>query len=310
MSAPESLPQSAESPGARRPAGFGELARRMRGRTTDLIAIGVVLVAGLSFGRQVTEWWRDEPAKETPADNAATTGGWGDGGAPVTLEFGDSPFAMSRQSVPGDREQALKRLRERCRTIVESISEPTRPLDDAERAILTKTKTLKPIAEQPGHWRLYEIVSQFTMICGVRDVRPNNPETSSRVVCWGMAFPMSERSWNLYVFTETTAPSTALSGLPDVPVAPGGRRILSLKEDCGGSLVGFSGNGSPQSWSRFYDNWFKSHGWHAPHGWNHAPGNHAARFVPQEANQLGSVDIQLGEDGSGAVMGLISRIGE
>ena len=50
------------------PVGLGDVARRMISRTTDLIAIGIVVVASLSLGRQVLVWWHTAPPTRAAAE--------------------------------------------------------------------------------------------------------------------------------------------------------------------------------------------------------------------------------------------------
>src|SRR5262245_3978280 len=52
------------------PTGFGDIARRMTSRTTDLIAIAIVAVASLTFGRQILHWWHTPPSA-SPATGEA-----------------------------------------------------------------------------------------------------------------------------------------------------------------------------------------------------------------------------------------------
>jgi hypothetical protein len=103
-------------------ADFRGLAKRIAGRTTDLIAIGVVLVGGLTLGRQVLEWWRTDPPETVAATNAlpGTAGPWGAANTPVQLEFGEYPLALRRETIAGDREAAMTALVSACRAAVQA----------------------------------------------------------------------------------------------------------------------------------------------------------------------------------------------
>ena len=77
----------------------------MTSRTTDLIAISIVAVAALTFGRQILEWWHAAPATSPSANSQSpvTQPAWEDRLQPVALEFGDLPLSMTRQTILGDR---------------------------------------------------------------------------------------------------------------------------------------------------------------------------------------------------------------
>src|SRR5262245_36752603 len=91
------------------------IARRIASRTTDLIAIGVVLAAALSFGREIVVWWRAEPPTVTiDAAAEAPAALWETPGAAVTLDFGDRPLSLARQSVSGEHDRALEALLGAC----------------------------------------------------------------------------------------------------------------------------------------------------------------------------------------------------
>lgn len=311
---------TAPSPAAARPAGgLGDVARRMRSRTLDLIAIGIVLVAGLTFGRQIVEWWRTEPvdlAAGVPA--LGVNSGWGDGGAPVTLEFGDRPFVLARQMAPGDRDSTLATLRDRCRAVLEKAALPATEPDAAEKSLLKRTAALKPVAEEAGAWQVYLLEGPFALVVGIRiggaermrDAAATSepPPAPRRVVCWGLALPLSERAWTLYIFTAGQPAAADPAALPHVPVPHGARQVLALREERGGELIGFSGNGAPEEWSRFYDEWFASHGWYSADGWQTVGGSWTARFVPQ--GETGAArfvaDVQFGTDSGGSLMGLVN----
>src|SRR5262245_20311681 len=95
---------AAKSIGPGAPPDLRAVSRKIARRTTDLIAVGVVLIGGLSIGRQVVEWWRDEPAQGAAAPQASGIDPTGDG--PLRLEFGDYPLAMERQTIVGDQDSA------------------------------------------------------------------------------------------------------------------------------------------------------------------------------------------------------------
>src|SRR4029077_4955922 len=90
---------------------------------------------------------------------------------------------------------------------------------------------------------------------------PQTARSVVRLVCWVMAMPVGERAWTLYLFREAATGTTSPAGPFDVPLPLGAPRNLSLRDEKGGALIGFSGNGSAQKWMKFYDDWFERQGW-------------------------------------------------
>src|SRR6516165_12131691 len=157
-----------ESPG-KTPVGFGEVARRMTSRTTDLIAIGIVVVASLTLGRQVLVWWHAAPPDGRAAAAAtASKPVWDDPNQPMALEFGDFPLAMIRQIIVGDREAAMAAMVVRCAEAARQAGGPWREREEAEDQLLIRIQKLKPVAEEAGVWSVYVFDEHVPMAAAVR----------------------------------------------------------------------------------------------------------------------------------------------
>src|SRR5262249_37918314 len=153
---------------ANRPAGFADLARRMTSRTTDLIAIGIVIVASLTLGRQVRDWWRAPPTDGGLDQAAGSRPAWEDSGRPISLEVGDLPLAITRLVVEGDLKTTIEELVRHCRLATAATGGPWREPDEAEGRLLEKTVGLTPVAEEPGVWQVFVLDERFPMVAGVR----------------------------------------------------------------------------------------------------------------------------------------------
>ena len=120
----------------RRSASFGEIARRVSSRTTDLLAISLVLVASLTLGRQVLQWWRAEPPQVVaPAQTGAIGPDWENTLEHLALEFGDLPVGITRQVVRGDKAEAIAAAVRHCQRIAERADHPWRDRDEAEELL-------------------------------------------------------------------------------------------------------------------------------------------------------------------------------
>src|SRR5262245_32349278 len=91
---PKSQPSAALAGGSLRTLG-----RRISSRTTDLLAIAIVVAASLTLGRQMLTWWHEAPPavlEMGPLEERAAE--WGSDSRPVSLEFGNSPMRVMRQA--------------------------------------------------------------------------------------------------------------------------------------------------------------------------------------------------------------------
>lgn len=322
------------------PGGMARVGRLLAGRTTDLLGIAIVLIAGLTMGRQVIEWWRTDPTKHTsPLDGGQHSPlTWGANGAAVSLEFGDHPCAIMRRTFHGSNVDALSVLWADCRELLDHPDSPHRPLDASERTMLEQLAHITPDEEEPGTWQLYQIADAFGVVIGTRNFADNTDQKSEvrgqrsdptsdhdpqstihdppsstlhppfplrRVVCWGFAFPFSKDEWVLYTF-HSASKAGPIPDLPTPPLPPQGRRVLSLRDERGGSIVSLTGVGQSAEWSRFYDAWFAGQKWKRDADWQQVGNVRQARFRRHVGERAVTADLQIVEEQSGRLTGLLT----
>ncbi len=311
-------PASGGSTPRKSPAGFADIARRITSRTTDLIAISLVAVASLTFGRQILEWWHAAPVSSPTAasQDPVIRPAWEDQLQPLALEFGDLPLSMTRQAIRGDRDAVVEALVRHCERAATAARSPWRERDATEDQLLARTAGLEAAAQEPGIWKVYVLDRHVPMVAGVRRFAGDPSEAArggERLVCWGMAMPAGPDAWNLYVFQAALRGNPVPTGLVDVPLPPDGTRNLSLRDERGGMLVGFSGSGGPSVWMKFYDDWFAGRGWSSGDGWA-AGGVEAGkrswsvRFQKPEHSEAGRVEIQFAEGPNREMIGLLQIV--
>jgi hypothetical protein len=312
-----------------KPSSLGDVARRISSRTTDFLAICIVLVASLTLGRQILHWWHAEPPSPTAASDAENPApAWDDELQPLSLEFGDLPVALTRQVVIGDQKAAVEALVRHCQAAAEMAERPSHSPDETERRLLAKIGGLTPIAEEPGDWQVFVVDERFTLVAAVRRFPENGAGDSPaggqagrlhhnndgsretargvvRLVCWGLAMPARENAWTLYLFRESPAGSASPAGLRNAPLPPGAQRNLSVRDERGGLVLGFSGSGSAQIWMKFYDDWFLRQGWSKTDTWSTGAGAWSASFTPLREPLRGKVEIRLAADHDGNLTGLL-----
>ena len=287
---------------------FAHLARRISSVTTNCLLSAVVLVAGLTFGRQVLRWWADDPAERIGTVPAVDdVDGLGDPWRLHVVQFGDRPWSLGRQSIAGDKTAAAAALRAACREVVQQDNLPDVPDSGAVADFLPRLEASEPIEQQPGQWRLYAFDEVVPMVVGTRprgrpgsrtngggpSVKGTAPSASresgqspgdpaaaaQRVVVWGMAMPMDGETWTVFTFQPDAAVGLASDGLPEVPLPDGCRRTLSMRVAGGGATLAFEGPQGPEQWTDFYDRWFAVYNWKAEGGWQRFGQKWYARYV-------------------------------
>ncbi len=305
-SEPHPHDQPASKPATNQPAqSWYEIGRRVTGRTTDLLAIGIVVVVSLTMGRQILRWWHaDAPHVMDlgPLDNSNAE--WGAGSRPVTLEFGNSHISMTRQMVQGSNPQAaLDAVRQVCQTSLVTASQPDSPPDQAELGQLETLSTLTPDMEQPGRWQLYRLGGAMPTIIGVKtfdgptgNLDRASPSAVRRVICWGLVFPgLNKGTWTSYTFVRRQGAVATVSGfnlaLLDLP--PGCQRTVLMQESGQTGLLGFQGRMDPAAWQSHFDSWLGKQGWKQINPWTQAADGWAGRFVSQPAGAAAESAIQI-----------------
>jgi hypothetical protein len=168
------------------PGGFGRLARRIAGWSANLLATALVLVAGLSVGRQVLVWWY-----ETPPQQAAVAGSEQlPPETPGELRLWTARGPMSLERVVGDRDAALALMRERSASF--PIGPVAQPAGPGEQRFLEKLAKLAPV-EQTKELDLYVPSGEVTMVVAVS-------RTGPRIAAWSFALEAEPSCWTCYTF--------------------------------------------------------------------------------------------------------------
>jgi len=310
---PQSDPQC-EPPDMRyAPPSFGRLARRMSAWTSNLLATSLILLLGLTFGRQVLSWWRaDSPqaTSEEIADSVLGREAVGEPSVPHFLEIGERPIALSRTEFHGSATEVLSQLRALCREAVRDASFPPHEPGRAERDLLAELAMEKPVASAPGRWELYEKKGPVPLVAGMRLFgEPEDGQVagiSRRVVSWGLGVHVADERWMLFCISHRRALAESRSELPEIEIPPGAQRNLSLRAADREVLVNFQGRGLPGDWMDFYDRRFEHLGWKAADGQRSGTIWHARYSKPG----VGRVDVHLIAGGGRRLRGMLSLAAE
>jgi hypothetical protein len=310
------------------------LAQRISSRTTDILAIAVVLIGSLTLGRQILEWWRAEPPAILDAGPlAGLETEWGANQQGVELQFADSPIRLIRQEVTHSGPlEMLGLIQETCQKALLAAQPLELPPDQAERDMLQAVQDRHPEAEQPGAWQIHRLGSNMVMLVGVRffpaavqKSSPDHPALTPRVICWGLVFPgHSAGSWTGYTFIKNNSKSTQASQNPasghvddldlgQVELPADCQRTVAVRSAGWNSLSGFQGPGTPAKWRTHFSRWLASHHWTPVEAWHEAKNSNSwsASFIQNQENNQDNTDqsnrvlIQFQFDASGQGSGLI-----
>lgn len=274
------LPTGSPTPNAEPPAvstpgpDSGEavpLSRVILRRTTDLIAISLVLIAGLTIARRVSVWWETEPTVATAFPHEALTP-WGSGPGGALVGLGDRPLMLRRQIVSGNLDAALRQVQANCRRVLESPSgshAPLLPITPTEADLLSKMDRIPVLEEdRAAGWSLHRLSGPLSMILGVgRQHSAGSGERDAdeqRVLCWGLVFPSAESTWTVLTVEPRAAEGASTW---DLPLPEGTQARMRMSDDIGGGVLTFSGNGPPTAWQHHWDREAARRGWRTLRDW-------------------------------------------
>jgi hypothetical protein len=295
-------------------SGYGPLAKRISAITTNCLLTAVVLVAGLGFGRQVLRWWAEETAESADALRSADLAdGLGDPSRLHVLQFGDQSWSLRRQSIAGGRQAAAETLRAVCREVLRQNRLPGEGPGGAEEGFLRQLAARDPVEQEPGKWRLYELDESLPMMVGTQpeaavvdsSAGQNLAAGGQRVVVWGLALPAGPEMWTLFSFQPEILASQPVGPVPELPLPPASRRIVSMRVAGGGAMLIFEGPQEPKTWIDFYDGWFGSHNWKRSGVWQRFGARWHARYTAPGQGSGGAVDVHFGGDVPGRSSGLL-----
>jgi hypothetical protein len=313
LSEPEPV-ETAPAPQAAATPSLADVARRIRSRTTDLLAISIVLGASLSFGPQLISWWKAPQPNQSPPAWQLTPAGWETADQPVDLGFGDSSLTLTRQTVTGNQKQVISALVAFCQKVSSQTTTPLPPPDDAEQHLLNHVKTLTPVATEPPNREFYVMGDQFPLVVGVLNLAKtsaenrepaNDNQTPRRLVCYGLALPFGEDRWTLFLVKDPRKKRDQESNSAVPPLPPGAVRTMSLCDERGELLLAFSGTGTVQKWTKFYESLSSAEHWRQTGNWSPNGSIWGGRFIRGDREWI---DIRITDSQNGELTGVMQVI--
>jgi len=265
------------------------VAKRLAGWTSNLLVLGIVLVIGLTFGRELTSWWALD-SLQPPQAGLGAGGLFGRDPSHSErnlhyLTFGDLPIRLGRQTVTGPKAAVFAALRAQCRGEAERRLRVAREPGPAERKMLQGTAGMTPVEQTQGKWRMYQMDGPFPLVV-VTDWRNGDAEVAgglapAQVLLWGLGLPVAAGTaeWTLVTCAPTARGSASAADPLALPMPPGARRQTSLRNEDGGGILLLAGSGDPEKWLSSFDAWFREHGWSAAEGWSTVRGARHRRYA-------------------------------
>jgi len=202
--------------------GYSNVGRNITTWTSNLLATAVVIIIALAVGTQLVSSFRpDEASPESEIGKLANA--W-PALESCALEFGDSPVQLHRESIIGDRKQAVEALVNRCRLALEQKALPLNseasndPIGQTQNsdsnnqsqndlvAKIVNSTVAPPIEEKKGEWRIFHVETtdshqHLPLVVGVRDNldsksdrrNSDSRKTQTQMVVWGLAMPVNSK---------------------------------------------------------------------------------------------------------------------
>lgn len=288
----------------------------MIGWTSNGLATALILVAGLTFGRQVLLWWHEEPAATAPhkSDLASLENGI------KHLKFGALSGPIQTRKVGGSRDDVLAALSDMCRPSERPSSAVGVPLNEAEQRLLASLADKEP-AESGDGWRIDQLPEGLPLvICSTtveRDSsrsrstgqRPGNGMNSVlrlpldlRIVAIGLAVPAADDQWSAYAF-RLEDESRAASDSEPFPLPADSIRGITLTQPDGTVLTTFRGQGTPAAWETHFQELPPVSGWQLRA--NSAASRRGHYEFDRRSSNSFRAQVHFEYDGQGGLCGLV-----
>lgn len=228
----------------------GRLARRWGNWAANLFVSGVVVMLGVTFGREVVEGWRSGPAESQGGVAASVEQTAELNATSDELWFNELPFAVNRGEAAGTLDEVLTRVVAVCERAAERswTSRETweRQLGAAERRLLAQLDSATALVHRvtpAGTWTVFERRRPIPLVVAVGEPLPASTGTADaghadamragtkradpverrRVLAWGVVLPDdwgAEMAGGAKTKSAASARSAVDARSPDSALAP------------------------------------------------------------------------------------------
>lgn len=214
----------------------------LRRRALDLFVIAWIAAVGMTTGRQLVDWWREDPAT-APQPVMDTGEDWYR--RPVEFSVGQRGLPLYRSPFVGTRSDVERRLMQLIQTRLKDSPVPKAPADEPERSMLDQLKSQLPIATDHGKGTLYRWPAPWPGVVGTVSAAD-----AERIISHGFAVPSGQDKWTIFILSSLALcrPENSRSPFP-----PGATPMLSWTDEFGRQVSTFRGTGSLTEWVQLWE---------------------------------------------------------
>lgn len=227
----------------------------------------IILIVGISFGRQVQDWWTPALPRNPGSAARAEIDRWCDPSRYGLVEFGGMSWCLGRQQLSGSAQLLRNALRARCRQLVSDGTIPMRPPTAEEARFLALLAEREPVEQQPGQWALYEYGDSLPLVVATGPSAHAMPGTQQgeqnrtvRVLAWAIGMPRDVNAWTIISAGASSLASGEAPDETDLPIPPGSERLLCLRGADDRILISFRGPADAERWRAHFRHWLTLHG--------------------------------------------------
>ena len=290
---------------------FLSLGKSITGWTSNLLATAIIIVIASTLGSQLVSSWIREDSFSNLAEFTINQP-WSALQA-CSLEFGDSPFQLTREKLTGAESEVVLFLQTRCREALEDDAQPVSAMGERESWMINHSADQTPIEQIEGKWRIFlgpklEESRPLPIALGIRDDCLSSPSGShasaqpeSRLVVWALAIPNETGDWTTFVARASTLSRSHGS---DRFLPSDANRTMSMTNPDGHSLIGFSG-GEFESAITFYKELAREKNWRLEIEPTLTPNSWSGRFLPTGDSTVKAAQVHLTHDHQENLTGIL-----
>ncbi|MBD3674314.1 MAG: hypothetical protein HUJ26_12385 [Planctomycetaceae bacterium] len=278
-------------------------AQKIFSRTNDLIAICIVLFAGLTMGESVLDWWNTSPEEAVSLDKNRLAD---DLGPPdflaedsVRIESGFFDVGFERFALTGTTEEVGEQMADRLSDSAKNVRVPTQEPTESERSLLKAIRDQKPVRTTASGVEIYfqdAPLAAFVAVDGNSEASENRSQNQeARVVSWGFVVPEGESRWTGWVFSPQGRSDSRESFDWKTILPEGAVCDLGFQTASDQNFLSFSGTGTLPQWRTEFENHLSRHQFILVEDWSANGPSSSAEFLRRtdSASQSLTIHIQI-----------------
>lgn len=270
-----------------KPTGFAAVAKKISGRTTDLLAIAVIGFGIFAVSGRLSDWWNTPPdsvlaQSEIVPEVVGSEVAWPEMDIPVAMNLGDFPVRVERLMIQGDISKLERIVFSRLESVLRTGSPSGSLTRDGESKVAKAATKLEglltkidPVRQEADAWQIYRLDEPGTPGFSSMFIGTRTQNDRPRILTWAMAMPWRDDEWKVFFFQPAQDSKTS------VAIPPGAELTMSMQEPSGTELAAFQAaddSSSLESWQTYYSRTLGRDGWRNTRDWSEQDSRSTARF--------------------------------